>query len=301
MNVLITGGSGFIGSHLVDKLLDAGHKVTLVDRSIKHENLPEHNSNLKLYHENIFDNIAILFTDIDVVYHLAALTRPQWSIKYPYETTETNVLGTLRILEHARNNDVKRFVFISSSDLYGDVDIYPTPEDVIPNPLNTYALSKLVCEQYIELYHKLYGLEYNIIRPFNVYGPRMPLTGIYTSAVAAFINNLKNNQPFKIFGTGEQERDFVYIDDMADMLMTLGTSEVKNEIFNCGSGAKNSINEIASLIQNIVARKADIERLPAQFEKKQTLADMSKAEKLLGWKPKVSLEEGLRLTIKQTI
>lgn len=297
MNVLVTGGSGFIGSHLIDRLLTEGNTVTLVDRSIKYYNLPEKHPNLKLYHYNIFENVAMLFTNIEVVYHLAALTRPQWSIKHPYEMTEINVMGTIKVLEYARDASVKRFVFISTSDIYGDVDIYPTPEDIKPNPLNSYALSKLVCEQYIELFSKLYDLEYNILRPFNIYGSRMPLSGIYTSAVAAFIHALKTDNPIKIYGTGKQTRDFLYIDDLIDMLVRVATSKVKNEAFNCGSGTYNSINEIADLIQKIMKKKAKIEILPAQFEKKQTLADINKPKKLLGWKPKVSLEEGLKKTI----
>ena len=299
MKALITGGSGFIGSHLVDRLLKDGHEVTIIDRSIKWENLSDaKNPNLKIYHENIFSNIADLFKDVDIVFHLVALTRPQWSIKYPYETSEVNVMGTIRVLEHCRNNKVKRIVFASSSNLYGDQDIYPTPEDVKPNPMNAYALSKLVGEQYCELFEKLYGLEWNAIRPFNAYGTRMPTSGIYTSAIATFIDVLKKNKPLQMFGTGEQRRDFIYIDDIVDQMMLMATSKVHGEAFNCGSGTNNSINEVLALIEKIAGKKANPEKVPAQFEPKGTLADISKAERMLGWKPKVSLEEGLRRVIE---
>jgi UDP-glucose 4-epimerase len=298
MNYLITGGTGFIGSHLVDRLLRDGNQVTIIDRNIKFQNLAMVKSpNLKIYREDIFGKIKDLFKDIDIVVHTAALTRPQWSIKYPYETTEVNVLGTIRILELARDNKVKRFVLLSSSDLYGDTNEYPTSERAAKNPLNAYALSKSVCEYYCKLFKELYGLEYNIIRPFNAYGKKMPLSGYYTSAIATFINAFENKLPLEMFGTGEQRRDFVYIDDIVEMLVLLCNSKVKNEIFNCGFGKNYSINEVYDIVSEIYGRKLRIKRLPAQFEKKKTLADMSKATKLLKWKPKVDLEEGLRRTI----
>ena len=298
MNYLITGGSGFIGSHLIDRLLKGNNRIIVVDRSIKYQNLPDiKSSKLTIYHEDIFGKIEDLFKEIDVVVHMAALTRPQWSIKYPYETAEVNVLGTIRLLELAKDNKVKRFVLLSTSDLYGDTDEYPTSEDALLNPLNGYALSKMVCEEYCKLFYKLYGLEYNIIRPFNAYGKRMPLSGYYTSAIAAFINAFEQNKPCHIFGKGKQRRDFVYIDDIVDMLIKLCTSNVKNEIFNCGFGKNYSINQLYKIFCKIYGRKAKIKYFPKQFEKKQTLADISKGYKLLKWKPKIDLGEGLRLII----
>lgn len=298
MKYLITGFSGFIGSHLTDRLLKDGHEVIGIDRSIKFKNLsnPQHYK-LKMYHENILGNIADLFKDVDVVFHLAALTRPQWSIQYPYETSEANLMGTVKVLEHAKNNKVKRVVFMSSSNLYGDVHKYPTPEDVKPNPMNTYALSKQIGEQYCELFHKLYGLEWNACRPFNAYGSRMPITGIYTSAVATYINALKKDIPFIKFGDGEQKRDFIYIDDIIDQIVLMATSKVHGEAFNCGFGENYSINEMLEMVRKIMGKRIEADVTEKQFEPSQTLADISKAKQLLGWKPKINLEEGLRRTI----
>lgn len=299
MKYLVTGFSGFIGSHLTERLLNDGHDVIGIDRSIKWENIPfDKHPKLKIYHENLDGNIGYLFQGVDVVFHLAALTRPQWSIEHPFETTEVNVGGTVKLLEHSKNNKVKRVVFVSTSNLYGDQELYPTPEDVKPNPMNAYALSKLVGEQYCKLFQDVYGLEWNAIRPFNAYGTRMPVTGIYTSAIATFIDVLKKDLPLKMFGTGEQRRDFVYIDDIIDQMLLMATSEAHGEAFNCGSGTNNSINEVLEIIEKLMGKKANPERLPAQFEPKGTLADISKAERLLGWKPKIELQEGLRRIIQ---
>ena len=298
MKYLITGFSGFIGSHLTDRLLQDGHEIIGIDRSIKWENLVDQkNPRLRIYHENIEGNISDLFKGVDVVFHLAALTRPQWSILHPLETNEVNVTGTIKVLQHARDNKVKRVILLSSSNLYGEVEKYPTPEDIKPNPMNTYALSKLIGEQYCELFEKLYGLEWNACRPFNAYGTRMPITGIYTSALATFVHVLKNDLPLETFGDGEQRRDFIYIDDIIDQLMLMATSEVTGEAFNCGSGTNTSINELYQMICDLLGKKIEPKHHPAQYEPSQTLADISKAKKLLGWEPKIGLEEGLRRTI----
>lgn len=308
MNVIVTGGAGFIGSHLVDRLLSDdnnvtvldGHstKVTVIDNFShgKYSNL-HLDPRLTVIDADILGDIGYLFKGVDIVFHMAALTRPMWSIEHPAETDEVNVHGTVKVLEHCKNNKVKRVVFMSSSSLYGEQHQYPTPEEVFPNPMNTYALTKLIGEQYCQLFYKLYGLKFNAIRPFNVYGTRMPITGIYTSAVATFINALKKDIPFKMFGSGEQRRDFVYIDDVVDQLLLMAHSQVHGQVFNCGSGTNNSINEVLYLIRKIMGKEIEPDRIARQYEPSQTLADISQAEMLLGWKPKISLEEGLRRTI----
>lgn len=298
MKYLLTGFSGFIGSHLTEKLLREGHGVIGIDRSIKWENLTDQNNpGLRIYHENIEGNIGDLFKGVDVMFHLAALTRPIWSIEHPLEVEEINVRGTLKILQHCVENKVRRLVFVSSSNVYGDQDLYPTPESVVPNPMNMYALSKLIGEQYCKLFEKLYGLEFNAIRPFNAYGPRMPITGTYTSAVATYINALKKDIPFIKFGDGEQRRDFVYIDDVIDQIILMSNSKVYGEVFNCGFGKNYSINEMLEMVRTIMGKRIEPEVIEKQYEPSQTLADISKAEKLLGWKPKIDLAEGLERTI----
>lgn len=291
---LVTGGNGFIGSHLVDRLLADGNQVIVIGG--KTDNLTPRVP-LTIYKESILGDIGHLFEGIDVVFHLAALTRPQWSIKYPVETDKVNVNGTVKVLQHCVDNKVKRIVFASTSNLYGDQDLYPTPENVEPHPMNAYALSKWIGEQYCKLFETVYGLEWNAIRPFNAYGERMPLSGYYTSAVATFIDVLKNDKPLTMFGDGEQRRDFIYVSDIVDQMILMAHSQVYGEAFNCGSGTNTSINEVLDLICKIMGKKIIPTRLPAQFEPKGTLADISKAERLLGWKPRISLKEGLERTI----
>lgn len=312
MNYLVTGGAGFIGSHLVDRLLSENNNVTVLDghsmkitvidnfREGKYENLHK-DSRLTVYDADILGNIGHLFKNVDIVFHLAALTRPQWSIEHPFEANKVNVDGTLRILEHCRDNKIKRLVFMSSSNLYGDQETYPTREDATPNPMNPYALQKLIGEQYCTLFEKLYGLKSNYIRPFNVYGTRMPLTGVYTCAVAKFIDVIKKRLPLNITGTGQQARDFIYIDDLVDQLLLASTSKITGQAFNCGSGTNTPINTLMKMIADIMGEEIKPIHTPSVFEPNQTLADISKAKELLGWEPKISLEEGLRRTINGTI
>jgi UDP-glucose 4-epimerase len=307
MNYLVTGGAGFIGSHLVDRLLKEDNKVTVIDGHSDHVIVIDDfshgkyinlhtDSRLTVINADILGDIDYLFKGIDVVFHLAALTRPQWSIIHTSETDEVNVGGTVKVLEHCVINKVKRVIFMSSSNLYGE-NIYPTPEYAFPNPMNPYALSKWIGEQYCKLFEQLHGLEWNAIRPFNAYGTRMPLTGIYTSAVATFINVLKNDLPLQMFGTGEQRRDFVYIDDIVDLMILMAHSIARGEAFNCGSGTNTSINELLAIICKLMGKEIVPTRIPAQFEPTGTLADIGKADRLLDWKPKIGLEEGLRRTI----
>ncbi len=312
MKVLITGGAGFIGSHLVDRLLQEDNLVTVVDGESKkvivvddfsegkYSNLPK-DPRLTVYDANILGKIGHLFKGVDIVFHMAALTRPQWSILYPAETDKVNVLGTLKVLEHCRDNKVKRVVFMSSSSMYGEQETYPTREDATPYPMCPYALSKQLGEEYCKLFERIYGLEFNAIRPFNVYGSRMNPKGVYSSAVAKFIEVIHKGLPLYITGDGTQARDFVYVDDVVDQMLLMATSKVHGEAFNCGSGTNNSINDLMKTIAKLMGAEINPIHTPAVLEPTQTLADISKAEKLLGWKPKTSLEEGLQKTIEGTI
>jgi len=299
MKALVTGGAGFIGSHLVDRLLAEGHKVVVIDNFFmgKWENLQYNHPNILIYPTTIMGEIAGLYMDVDIVFHLAALTRPQVSILEPEESTRVNIEGTLNVIRHCLKKKVKKLVFVSSSSLYGEQEKLPTPEDAVPHPMSPYALTKLVGEQYCKLYEVLEGLKANYIRPFNVYGTRQSIEGGYGAAVPKFIEALGQNKPGEITGDGEQRRDFTYIDDVVELIISASETDIYGEAFNAGAGHNYSINELYQTISKVMDKDIAPKHIEAVVEPHTTLADISKAKKLLGWKPKISLEEGLRRTI----
>lgn len=300
MKYLVTGGAGFIGSHLVDRLLANGHEVHVIDdfSTGSWVNLPALHPRLRIWKRSIVDDNYELFSGIDVVFHLAAKTRVQESIVKPEETETVNVLGTLKVLEECRDNKVKRLVFVSSSSLYGEQEQLPTTEDAKPNPMSPYALSKLMGEQYCKLFEKLYGVEANYIRPFNVFGTRQNPDGGYAAAVPKFIDMLRKGETPYITGDGEQRRDFVYIEDVVNILLLAAESKVYGEAFNIGSEMDISINDLYKTIAKILNKDIKPNHVPKVIEPRLTLSDMSKAKKLLGWELKTaSIEEGLERMI----
>lgn len=299
MRILVTGGAGFIGSHLVEKLIGDGERVTVVDDfSVgKMRNLPKH-QNLKVIKLSVLDKkMRTFFNKIEVVYHLAALTRPQESILDPENTTKVNVLGTLKVLEACRDFKVRRLVYTSSTSLYGHQNKLPIAESAKPNPMSPYALTKLVGEQYCKLFEVMYGLESNYIRPFNVFGPRQSTKGTYAAAVPNFINHLLKNTSSNITGDGSQARDFVYVEDVVDLMILLSKTPVVGEAFNAGSGVKTSIIKLYKTIEKIIGKQLAPNYIPEVYEPKYTLGDMTKAKRLLGYKPKYDLINGLKKTI----
>ena len=302
MKTLITGGCGFIGSHLVRRLLDEGDHVTVIDNlhTGNKKNLPT-DDNLKVVVADILDYTGYLFKDVDVVYHLAALTRPQESIHDPVLTNIVNVNGTIKVLEHCRSRKVKRIVFISTTGIYGDQREQPIAESAKPNPMCHYAVTKWAGEKYCELYKKLYGLEYNIIRPFNVYGEGQNPLGGYAAAVPKFIDTLNRDETPFITGDGKQSRDFIYVSDVVDLIFKAGNSKVKGETFNAGSGMTTSINRVYEMVSQIMRKKIEPDYIDPVFEPPMTWGNILKAETLLKWKPLVGIEKGLNITIRRTI
>jgi len=296
MRAIVTGGAGFIGSHLVDRLLEYNHKVIVVDDLSEGnlENLPIKNPHLEFHKVSILDNIDLLFKKVDVVFHLAALTRPQQSIEEPKKFNRVNIEGTLNVLIHSKDYNVKRVVFMSSSSLYGTQKFFPTTEDDNPSPLSPYALHKLMGEQYCKLFEVVYGLQFNAIRPFNVFGERQNPRGGYAAAIPKFIDMIeKGEQPY-ITGDGEQTRDFIHVDDVIDLLVLAAHSEVHGKSFNAGSETNISINDLYDKVCELMEKDIKAKHIDAVLEPRVTLSDMTRAKELLGWKSKVSLEEGLK-------
>ena len=236
------------------------------------------------------------FKNVKNVFHLAALARVQPSIENPIKYHNTNVTGTLKMLKAAVNNNVKRFVFTSSSSVYGDVreEDLPTTEEHPTNPMSPYALHKLIGEQYCKLFSELYGLETVCLRYFNVYGERQPIEGAYTLVMGAFAKQLLDGKPITINGDGEQRRDFTYVGDVVDANIKAMNYplELNGDIFNIGNGDNRSVNQIATMMGG---KRVHIEPV---IEPKETLADNSKVKKTLNWKPTQDLKEWILNWVK---
>lgn len=285
--VLVTGGSGFIGSHLVDKLIELGHDVVSIDKNTRFNNPKADRSLVDI---NNRSHMVDRYEGVDYVFHVASQARVQPSIHSPQDTVSNNVNSTAKVLEFSRQAGVKRVIYSMTSSVYGS---HPTPhtEDMCPQPLSPYAVSKLAGEQLCNVYSNLYNLETASLRYFNVYGPREPETGEYATVIRKFLRQRENNEPLTIVGDGEQRRDFTHVSDI--VAANIAAMECKDplygEIFNIGAGKNYSINEVASMISpNQIY-------LPARpGEARETLADNSKARRLLGWSPKVSLEDYIK-------
>lgn len=288
--VLVTGGAGFIGSHLVDALLERGLKVRVADNfsTGQRQNL---NPKAELIEADIRDLDAIrpAFAGVDTVFHTAALARVPLSIERPVETHMVNALGTLNALMAARDARVRRFVFSGSSSVYGNQEELPLHEKMAPRPLNPYALQKLVGEQYTRLFHQLYGMETLTLRYFNVFGPRMTTEGAYVTVIGIFLRQRREGKPLTIHGDGNQSRDFTHVRDVVRAnLLAIDCTLADGSALNIGQGRRVSINRIAEMIGG------QIEYQPERpGDMRHTLADYSQAEKILGWRPSVSAEVGV--------
>ena len=293
MKTLVTGGAGFIGSHLVERLLGDGHDVTVIDNCStgRLENLAhlKHYPNLTVHVADIaFDNIAPHFAGIDWVFHLAALADIVPSIQMPMPYHQANVDGTIRVLEAARAAQVKRLVYAASSSCYGIPDVYPTPETAEMRPMYPYALTKMVGEFYVLHWAKTYGLPAMALRLFNVYGPRSRTSGTYGAVFGVFLAQKLANQAYTVVGDGTQTRDFTYVTDVADAFATAAASDVSGVTMNVGSDNTYSVNRLVELLGGPVVY---IPKRPGEPD--CTFADTSRIKHYLGWKAKYSFEQGV--------
>ena len=306
MKCLVTGGAGFIGSNLVDRLIDDDHEVVVIDdlSTGKEEYLNDKAVFIKYdisrtieYDGDVYYGLTKHFKDVDVVFHLAALARVQPSIENPIEYHKVNVDGTLNVLKASVDANVKRFVFSSSSSVYGDVkqENLPTTEESELNPMSPYALHKLIGEQYCKLFSELYGLETICLRYFNVYGERQAIEGAYSLVMGIFTNQILNNKPLTINGNGKQRRDFTYVGDVVNANIKSATTETKfnGDIFNIGNGSNRSVNELAVMMVGLPNHAGAYPRIhrPPVIEPEATLADNSKAWHTLRWSPSTTVEE----------
>ena len=296
MKILITGGAGFIGSHLVKKL-SKKHKVIVIDNlsTGRLENIKEILNNIKFIRADIskINQIKKHFKGVDKVFHLAALADIVPSIQKPEKYYNSNVTGTLNVLRCATEYKVKKLLYAASSSCYGIPNKYPTSENEPLDPKYPYALTKMLGEQLIIHWSKVYKLKYISLRLFNVYGTKSRTSGTYGAMFGVFLAQKLFNAPLTIVGNGKQTRDFTYVSDVIDAFIVAGNSKINNQIFNVGSGKTVSVNKIVSLLSN---KKIHIPKRPGEPE--STFANISKIKKMLKWKPRINIENGVKLILE---
>ncbi len=292
MKSIVTGGAGFIGSHLVDGLLDLGHEVVVLDNfsTGRKENLDHVKDQIKLVKCDLSNKGDWIkeFKNVDWVFHLASLADIVPSIQNPESYFRSNVDATFYVLEAARHNNIKRFVYSASSSCYGIPSEYPTPEESDIQPQYPYALAKRLGEELVEHWAQLYKLPAISLRFFNVYGTRSRTSGTYGAVFGVFLAQKLANKPYTVVGSGEQTRDFTYVTDIVSALITSAESEKTNKIYNVGSDTTISINKIVELLGG---EKVNIPKRPGEPD--CTYADISKIKGDLDWHPTVSIEEGV--------
>jgi nucleoside-diphosphate-sugar epimerase len=291
--ILVTGGAGFIGTNTVEYLLAQGHEPVSFDNYAGGRKGDRVIAGVRYVEGDVRDSDAlnkICSEGFDAVIHLAALPRVTFSVEQPWQTHDTNVNGTLKVLIAARDNNIKRVVFASSSSVYGNPTVFPTKEDLNTTPISPYALHKFIGEHYFRLFNELYGLGTVSLRYFNVYGPHFDPDGPYALVIGKFIKQVKNGEPMTVCGDGEYLRDYTHVSDVARANLLAATSDKvgHGEIINIGNHNPHSVNE---LVKMIGGDSVFIPERPGDARK--TMADITKAKELLGWEPEIKLEDGI--------
>jgi UDP-glucose 4-epimerase len=302
--VLVTGGAGFIGSHLAETLLKQGHQVRVLDNfsTGKKGNLifERPNPSLEVINGDVRElrDCQKAVAGIDYVFHEAALASVQRSVEDPLTTHAVNVGGTLHILMASREAGVKRVIYASSSSVYGDTPVLPKHEEMPPSPLSPYALQKNIGEQYCRLFSQLYGLETLSLRYFNIFGPRQDPASIYSAVIPRFIEALVENRSPIVYGDGEQSRDFTYVDNVVEAnLLAMAVSHGRGEAMNIAYGQRTSLNQLLETLQRILGSKVKpVYQDPRPGDVKHSLADIGKAIAFLRYQPRVDIEAGLKRT-----
>jgi len=300
--ILVAGGAGFIGSYIVDELLEAGAEVTVLDNfsTGRMENLEKHRRS-KRFHLIKGDiredkQVRAAVKDVDAVFNDAAVVSVRLSIEHPLLVNEVNVNGALNLLKASADSGVKRFIQASSASVYGDAEALPITEDTAYKPISPYAVSELAAESYARAFYRAYGLQTVCLRYFNVYGPRQSYSP-YTGAITIFMNQLLKGKPITIFGDGEQTRDFVYVEDVASAnMLALTRKDAGGEVFNIATGAATSINELVKTLLKITGNSGTepFHTDPKLGEIKHSRASIDKARMLLGYNPVFTIDSGLR-------
>ena len=295
---VVTGGAGFIGSNLTNKLLDMGHKVIVLDNFVsgKRSNLSRHNKkNLKIVNIDISksENLDKYFKKVDYVFHLAALAEIIPSFKNPEKYFNNNVIGTLNVLNAAKKTKIKKMIYAASSSCYGAPKKFPTSEKDKIDLKHPYAITKFVGEELVMRYALMFNMPNISFRFFNVYGPRLNVSNQYSAVIGNFLSQTKSKKALTVVGDGKQTRDFIHVDDLINAFIKIIKSKFENKIYNLGSGKRTSINTIAKIFGG---KKKFIPIRPG--EPKNSVADIKKIKKDINWKPKISIEQGIKKLLK---
>ena len=300
--ILVTGGAGFIGSHLVDRLMKEGYEIVVLDNffSGKIENIKHHLESGTFYlvkgDVRSSDNVKEAIKNVDAVFHLAAIVSVPLSIQNPLLANDVNARGTLNLLEASLKAHVKRFIYASSCAVYGEVDCLPIDERCQTNPISPYSVSKLAAEYYCKVFYENYGLNSLCLRYFNVYGRRQAGDS-YSGVITQFISRLKQRKPPIIYGDGQQTRDFVHVKDIIEAnMLALNRQQGFGEVINVGTGKRTTINQLAEVLLRLSGRSELKPKYvaPRKGDIRNSCADINKAKKALGYEPKVMLKKGLR-------
>ena len=300
---LITGGAGFIGSNLVEELLNQGEKVRVLDNfsTGRRENLKQFINDIEVVEGDIrsLSTVYRAVDGIDFVLHQAALPSVQRSVEDPITTNEVNITGTLNVLIASRDRNVKRVVFASSSSIYGNNNVLPKQENMKTDPLSPYAAAKLTGEKYCKVFSEVYGLSTIVLRYFNVFGPRQDPSSQYSAVIPRFINLMKEHKNPTIYGDGEQSRDFTFIKNVVRAnLLACKKIDLNHEVFNCACQKQISVNQLVNSLNEILKTNIKPKHEKARSgEVRHSLADVSKARSLLNYNPEINFDQGLKKTV----
>lgn len=299
--ILVTGGAGFIGSNLVEELLKQGSDVRVIDNfdTGQERNLGDLSAEVVRGDITDPDTVKRALEDVNQVYHQAAIGSVPRSIKDPATSTKVNVLGTLNVLTAARDSGVEKVVYASSASVYAGVDELPKREDMTPIPMSVYGATKIMNEYYFRIFHDIYGLKSTGMRYFNVYGPKQSPDSEYAAVIPKFINLMLSDKIPKIFGDGEQTRDFTYVGDVVKAnLLAMKAAKSDGTAYNIAGGKRTSLNSLVDLINKALNKSIEPEYLdPRPGDPKHSLADITRAKHDIGYEPGYAFEDGLKLTI----
>ncbi|MCH7719576.1 MAG: SDR family oxidoreductase [Planctomycetes bacterium] len=303
-NVMVTGGAGFIGSNLTERLVALGHSVRVFDNlsSGHRENLAPVVDQIDFFEGDIRHPEECLRAtkDMEVVFHQAAMPSVPRSVEQPLESHETNITGTLNVLMAAKAQGCRRVVYAASSSAYGDTEVTPKHEDLTPLPMSPYAVQKLAAEHYFKVFYDCYGLQTVSLRYFNVFGPRQDPNSQYAAVIAAFATAALTGRVALVYGDGEQTRDFTYIDNVLDAnIAAMDAPETRGEVVNIACGGGISVNEVLRCLERILNCRIEVRHEPMRAgDVLHSTADITQARKLFGYSPKVDFETGLRRAIE---